>query len=199
MSLTPDHDPTPLQTPQTGSPQMEALPQAGWLGRLITIAARAFAVCVLVAMAILVMEVFLRYVFNRPTVWAHETTIFLSAVTFIFGGLYCVARNSHIRVVLIYDLVGPSVRHVLDVVISLACLGASLFFAWASWLTVQKAMFRPDGSFFLETSGSAWNSPAPALLKIFLLLVLVTMSVQFLILTVNYARGAKMLKRHHDV
>ena len=107
---------------------MEALPQAGWLGRVIIVSARAFAVCILVAMAILVMEVFLRYVFNRPTIWAHETTIFLSAVTFIFGGLYCVARNTHIRVVLIYELVGQSVRHVLDVVISIACLGASLFF-----------------------------------------------------------------------
>lgn len=53
---------------------------------------------------------------------------------------------------------------------------------------VKKAMFRPDGSFFLETSGSAWNSPAPALLKIFLLVVMVTMSIQFLILTVNYLR-----------
>ena len=199
MSLPPDYDPTASHTPQPQKSQMEALPHAGWLGRVITLAARGFAICILVAMAILVMEVFLRYVFNRPTIWAHETTIFLSAVTFIFGGLYCVARNTHIRVVLIYDLVGPSVRHVLDVVISIACLGASLFFAWASWLTVRKAMFRPDGSFILETSGSAWNSPAPALLKIFLLLVLVTMSVQFLILTFNYARGARTRKRHHDV
>jgi len=177
---------------------MEALPQAGWLGRAITVAARAFAVCIIVAMAILVMEVFLRYVLNRPTIWAHETTIFLSAVTFIFGGLYCVARNTHIRVVLIYDIVRPSIRRVLDVVISMACLGASLFFTWASWLMVKKAMFRPDGSFFLETSGSAWNSPAPAILKIFLLCVLAVMSVQFLILTFNYARGAKSPKRYDD-
>jgi TRAP-type C4-dicarboxylate transport system permease small subunit len=183
----------------TDVPQLEALPQAGWLGRAITVVARVFAVCILAAMAILVTEVFLRYVFNRPTVWAHETTIFLSAVTFIYGGLYCVARNTHIRVVLVYDVVRASARHVLDVVISIACLGASLFFAWASWLMAKKAMFRPDGSFALETSGSAWNSPAPAALKIFLLCVLVTMSVQFLILTFNYARGTKAPKGHDDV
>ncbi|MHC8492127.1 TRAP transporter small permease subunit [Thalassospira sp. SM2505] len=178
---------------------MEYLPQAGWLGRAITVAARAFAICIIAAMAILVMEVFLRYVFNRPTVWAHETTIFLSAVTFIFGGLYCVARNTHIRVVLIYDVVRSSARRALDVVISIACLGVSLFFAWASWLMAKKAMFRPDGSFSLETTGSAWNSPAPAVLKIFLLCVLVVMSVQFLILTFNYARGPKAPQGHDDV
>ena len=146
MSERLDDTPMAPDVPQTSLSNQEALSEAGWLGRAITVAARGFAVCILAAMAILVMEVFLRYVFNRPTIWAHETSIFLSAVTFIFGGLYCVARNTHIRVVLIYDVVRASLRHLLDVVISIACLGASLFFAWASWLMVKKAMFRPDGS-----------------------------------------------------
>ncbi|MBO6808620.1 TRAP transporter small permease subunit [Thalassospira sp.] len=199
MSERLDDTPMAPDVPQTSLSNQEALSEAGWLGRVITVAARGFAVCILAAMAILVMEVFLRYVFNRPTIWAHETSIFLSAVTFIFGGLYCVARNTHIRVVLIYDVVRASLRHLLDVVISIACLGASLFFAWASWLMVKKAMFRPDGSFFLETTGSAWNSPAPAVLKIFLFCVLVAMSLQFLILTFNYARGCKAPKGHDDV
>lgn len=199
MSVPPDHTPAVPDTPQSVTPQLEYLPQAGWLGRAITLAARPFAICIIAAMAILVMEVFLRYVFNRPTVWAHETSIFLSAVTFIFGGLYCVARNTHIRVVLIYDVVRSSSRCALDVVISIACLGVSLFFAWASWLMVKKAMFRPDGSFFLETTGSAWNSPAPAVLKIFMFCVLVVMSVQFLILTFNYARSGKAPQGHDDV
>jgi C4-dicarboxylate transporter DctQ subunit len=177
----------------------EALPQAGWLGKVITSVARVFAVGILIAMVVLVVEVFLRYVFNAPTVWAHETTTFLSAVTFIFGGLYCVARNSHIRVVLIYDVVRSPVRRILDILISIACLCASLFFAWAAWLMALKAIYRPDGSFFLETSGSAWNPPTPALLKLFLLAVLVTMSIQFLILTFNYARGLTPPKRHENV
>jgi hypothetical protein len=59
----------------------------------------------------------------------------------------------------------------------------------------MKAIYRPDGSFSLETSGSAWNPPTPALLKLFLLAVLLTMSVQFLILTINYARGLTPPKR----
>lgn len=194
MSVPPDHT-----TSMPDTPQLEYLPQAGWLGRIITLAARGFAICIIAAMAILVMEVFLRYVFNRPTVWAHETSIFLSAVTFIYGGLFCVARNTHIRVVLIYDVVRSSARRALDIVISVACFGVSLFFAWAAWLMVKKAVFRPDGSFFLETTGSAWNSPAPAVLKIFLLCVLVVMSIQFLILTLNYARDSKASQGHDNV
>lgn len=199
MSPPPDPDPLSLTAPHVSTPDQESLPQAGWLGWLITRIARLFAVGILVAMAVLVMEVFLRYVFNSPTIWAHETTTFLSAITFIFGGLYCVARNSHIRVVLVYDLVSPRLRRILDVLISIACLCASLFFAWASWLMVKKALFRPDGNFFLETSGSAWNSPAPALLKLFLLLVLIAMSLQFLILTYNYMRRPKAPQGYDDV
>ncbi|MBO0347419.1 TRAP transporter small permease subunit [Roseibium sp. CAU 1637] len=198
MPLPPDQSPLP-NSAQISAPAQEHLPQAGWLGWVITRIARLFAIGIIVAMVVLVIEIFLRYVFNSPTIWAHETTTFLSAVTFIFGGLFCVARNSHIRVVLLYDIVGPRTRRVLDVLISIACLLASLFFAWAAWLMVKKAMFRPDGSFFLETSGSAWNSPSPALLKIFLLVVMVAMSVQFLILTFNYMRGPLPQKRLDDV
>jgi C4-dicarboxylate transporter DctQ subunit len=195
--MPPAPDPRP-ETAVTAATPREYLPQAGRLGWAITRVARLFAVGILIAMAVLVLEIFLRYVFNSPTTWAHETTTFLSAVTFIFGGLYCVARNSHIRVVLLYDIVGARLRNLLDVLISIACLCASVFFAWAAWLMAMKATFRPDGSFFLETSGSAWNSPAPALLKLFLLLVLVTMSFQFLLLTLNYLRGPVPPERHDD-
>ena len=198
MTATPPSGPTNETVPDLlVSP--ETLAQAGWLGRLISSFARVFAVGILIAVVILLMEVFLRYVFNAPTLWAHEATTFLSAITFIFGGLFCVARNSHIRVVLVYDAVGPRVRRGLDIIISIACLGASVFFAWAAWLMVKKAIFRPDGSLFLETSGSAWNSPTPAMTKIFLLLVLVVMSVQFMILTVNYVRKPTSEKGDNNV
>lgn len=198
MSEAPDPRPDIAGIASPPARRLEHLPEAGRLGWAITRIARLFAVGIIIAMAVLVLEIFLRYVFNSPTTWAHETTTFLSALTFIFGGLYCVARNSHIRVVLIYDLVGERLRNLLDVLISLACLGASLFFAWAAWLMARKAMFRPDGNFALETSGSAWNSPAPAVLKIFLFVVLVTMSLQFLILTFNYLRGLARPERPTD-
>ncbi len=53
---------------------------------------------------------FLRYFFNSPTIWAHETTTFLCGIAFVYGGLYCAARDSHIRVVLIYDHRPPAAR-----------------------------------------------------------------------------------------
>ncbi|MCB1759903.1 MAG: TRAP transporter small permease [Gammaproteobacteria bacterium] len=166
-----------------------AVAQAGRLGWLINKGGIVFAAGIVLSAMILIQEVFLRYVLNAPTIWAHETTIFLCAVAFVYGGLYCTARNAHIRVVIIYDRLHVKLRRVFDVVISLICAVSAGFFSYAAWLMVKRAAFAPDGSLRLETSGSAWNPPTPALLKLFMLAVLVVMTVQFLILAYHYARG----------
>ncbi|WP_338532011.1 TRAP transporter small permease [Nitratireductor thuwali] len=172
------------------------LPEAGRLGRLIDRGGIVFAIGIVLAMLILIQEVILRYFFNAPTIWAHETTVFLAAIAFLYGGLYCTVRNSHIRVVLLYDLVQGRARRVLDAAISLVCMIATGFFAWAAWLMVQRAIFRPDGSVRFETSGSAWDPAYPAYLKLFLLAVLALMALQFMILAFNFARAA--LARHPE-
>ncbi len=164
------------------------IPEAGFLGRLIDRTGLVFAAGIVVSMAILINEVVLRYAFNSPTIWAHETTIFLCGTAFIYGGLYCCAHDKHIRVVLIYDALTPGLRRVFDIVISIICAAASAMFAWASWIMVQRAAFRPDGSFRLERSGSAWDPVFPGLLKVFLLVVMAVMAVQFVILAIKYAR-----------
>ena len=176
---------------QTTEEDPGAILEAGFLGRWIDKGGLLFAAGIVISMLVLLNEVLLRYLFNAPTIWAHETTIFLCGAAFIYGGLYCTARNRHIRVVLIYDSLPPSIRRVFDIVISLICALASGTFAWAAWLMVQRAAFRPDGSFRLEHSGSAWDPVFPGTIKIFLLVILSVMAVQFLILAFNYARGRK--------
>ncbi|MBM9594395.1 TRAP transporter small permease subunit [Roseitranquillus sediminis] len=167
------------------------VPQAGALGRWIDRGGWLFAAGIVVAMLILIQEVVLRYVFNSPTVWAHETTIFLCGMAFIYGGLYTAARDRHIRVVLIYDWLGPRWRRTFDVVISVVCCLSSAMFAWAAWLMVERAAFRPDGSFRLERSGSAWDPVYPGLIKVFLMVALAVLAVQFAVLAWNYARGRR--------
>lgn len=184
----PDNDDVRLEAALEGeAPQ--AIPESGWLGRLIDKGGIIFAVGIVASMLVLIQEVVLRYLFNAPTIWAHETTVFLCAAAFVYGGLYCTTRNAHIRVVLLYDLAKGRVRRLLDAFISLICMVASAFFAWAAWQMVERAIFRPDGSIYFETSGSAWNPPYPAFLKLFLLAVLGVMALQFLVLTFNHARA----------
>lgn len=161
------------------------------MGLLIDRTAYIFAIGIVLSAAILLIEVFLRYVFNSPTIWAHETTVFLCGIAFTFGGLYCTSRNSHIRVVLIYDLLPARLRRIFDILISLTCAIAAGFFAYASWHMVSRAVFTPSGGIRLETTGSAWNPPTPALIKISIFIVMLLLVAQFLIFAANYARKAK--------
>ncbi|AWK88764.1 TRAP transporter small permease subunit [Azospirillum thermophilum] len=145
-----------------------------WIGRYLCI-------LFIVSTAVSVYEIVMRYLFNSPTVWVHETTTTLTAICFAFGGAYCLATDKHIRVVLIYDHVGPRVRRWMDIVISLVGAGVCGLMAYASWGMAWKSLFTPSGAFRIETSGSAWNPPSPALLKPFLFLILVVMTLQFLL------------------
>jgi TRAP-type C4-dicarboxylate transport system permease small subunit len=173
-----------------------ALPEAGALGRAIDRFGYVFAAGIVLAAAILLLEVFLRYIFNSPTIWAHETTTFLCGIAFVYGGLYCAARNSHIRVVLIYDQLSPRWRRIMEIVISAASCVATLFFVYAAALMVGKATYSPQGDFRLERSGSAWNPPTPGVVKIFLMVVLVLLAIQFLVLAVNHARRVGENRNH---
>ena len=46
----------------------------------------------------LIYEVFARYVFNSPTIWAHETSTFFFGAYFMLGAAYCLRHDSMIHV-----------------------------------------------------------------------------------------------------
>ena len=184
--------PAGLDAASEAPPDVAATPVprvSGRLGRVVDAMGVAFAGCFLVSAGIILYEIVARYAFGAPTVWAHETTSFLCAIGFIFGGLYALSRDRHIRVVLLYDAVSSTARRWLDVALSAIGLVTMLFFAVASFSNVRSAVFTPQGEFRLETSGSAWNPPYPGIVKTFLFVVIVAMAVQFLVLIVNHARG----------
>ena len=163
---------------------------SGRFGRAVDRLGAVVATFFLISTAVVLYEIVSRYVFGAPTRWAHETTWFLCALGFLYGGLHALAHDRHIRVVLIYDAVPPRVRRWFDIVISVVGLACVLFFAYASWTgSVSRSWFAAgSGELRLETSGSAFDSPYPALIKGFLLVVVLAMAVQFVIVIVNQFR-----------
>ena len=169
---------------------------SGRFGRAVDLLGTVVATFFLISTVIVLYEIVSRYVFDAPTRWAHETTTFLCATGFLFGGLYALAHDKHIRVVLIYDAVSTRVRRWFDVVISVVGLVAVLFFSYAAWATAERAWFAPGtGAIRMETSGSAFDAPYPALIKGLLLLVVIAMAAQFVIHIVNTLRAARRAKR----
>jgi len=131
-----------------------------------------------VAVVISVFEVIMRYGFNRPTSWAHETTLMLVGIGMLWGGSYCMAEDRHIRVTVVRDALGRRTRRILDVVVGVLNLLFCGGLAWAGYVMTEKALFDPTGAFRLQRSGSAFNSPAPAVVKTVLFVVVLLMTLQ---------------------
>lgn len=67
-------------------------------------------------------DVLMRYVFNRPTLWAYETSCMLGGTIYVLGWAYDHLRHSHIRVDIIYSHLSPRGKALADVI------SAAIFF-----------------------------------------------------------------------
>ena len=71
-----------------------------WIGEW---SGKIFAWFIIPLVGGLVYEVFARYLFNAPTIWAIESTYQFYAAHFMLGATYTLYMGKHIRTDLIYD------------------------------------------------------------------------------------------------
>ena len=145
-----------------------------WLGRKLS---WLFALVVVISF----FEVVMRYLFDSPTIWVHETATFIGAVLFVLGGLYAFANDQHVRVVVLYDALNDRTRNWLNILHHLLGLCFSGMMVYGSWFMMYSGLFAPWGALRLETSGSAWNPPFPAYLKTLIFIAFCVLSVQLLL------------------
>ncbi len=74
------------------------------------------AFLLMVIVAIVTYEVFMRYVFVAPTIWVHEASQFMFGTYLLVGGCFASLHNSHLRMDLIYNRVTPRTRAILDLI-----------------------------------------------------------------------------------
>lgn len=108
----------------------------------------------LVMIAVLMYEVFARYLLNSPTEWAHEGTTMLYGTFCILAGVYTHRHNGHVRSEAVYQLFSTRGRAVLDVITGVVGLIAfAIFFivafdfALESWIANE------------HSSKSTWAPP----------------------------------------
>jgi len=115
-----------------------------------------YAVAMLIyPMTIIVLyEVFMRYIFNRPTSWGFELTTFLYGLHFTLGLGYTFLYNGHVKVDVLVSLLKKRKQRVISLIAHLIMsLPVFLLFSWA---TVKFAWTSIKG---LEHSWSAWGPP----------------------------------------
>jgi len=127
---------------------------------------RAAAWCFGAIVLLMVYEVVARYGFNAPTIWAHEASVALASFAFVFGGAYCMAEGTHMRITVLVEKHPALERlsHWLSLIAGAVYLSG---LAYASWRMAERAIWRfsLNGAWNPERSGSTLNAPLPAYLK----------------------------------
>lgn len=100
-------------------------------------------------------EVFARYVFNAPTIWAYELGYLLTGSGWLLGMAYTLSRGAHIRIDVLYLNMSPRVQAMVDVAGYVLLLLP--FILWLSSTLDDRAIaaFRSGE----KTGQSAWNPP----------------------------------------
>ncbi len=114
---------------------------AFWIDRINRRVGDLVSYLVLPLMGIAMLEVTLRYVFNRPTIWAWDVNIQLLAAIVVLAGGYTLLTGRFVVVDILVSRLSTKRRAWLDVITSVVVffvLIMLLYFgakaAWASWL-----------------------------------------------------------------
>lgn len=93
-----------------------------WSGKI-------FSFLVLAAVLVVAYEVTMRYIFNAPTVWGLDLTIFLCGATYVMAGAYAHYLNAHVKIEALYGRWTPRTRAMVDLLVT-----APLFFGFCGVL-----------------------------------------------------------------
>ena len=134
---------------------------------------RATMIMIISMTGVMLYEVFLRYVVERPTKWANELTLWIAGFVFLSSGLYAMQQRCHIRISLLYDAVPRPVRKLFDIlsVLMIVLFTFGLVFGSYNQVFINK-LYR------WEMFGTAFDPPIPATIQPMILIMLVLIACQ---------------------
>lgn len=112
---------------------------------------KVFSFLLLAATAVVVYEVVRRYVFNAPSTFGLELTIYLCAMTYMVGGAYALVYDSHVKVDVLYMRWSPRGRAIIDLIFS------PIFFIGIIAMIYAGSMWTAKAIAGGVTSGSTWD------------------------------------------
>ena len=117
-----------------------------WVGKI-------FSFAVLLMFALVIMEVFFRYLFNSPTVWTNELTQMIFGAYIILSGGYILKKGGHVNVDIVFSHLSPRGQAILNIITF------PVFLAFGGMMLVYGYSLALDSLTILEHSESAWNPP----------------------------------------
>jgi TRAP-type mannitol/chloroaromatic compound transport system permease small subunit len=126
-----------------------------WMRRIIRVvdgfsywSGRILCFLVLPLIASMVIEIFMRYLFLRPTAWAFDLSRMLCGAIFMLGAGYALLKGVHIRADFLYRTWPVRAQASIDLVLYLVLYFPSLIvffwyaldFAQTSWVRAERGM-----------------------------------------------------------
>ena len=109
-------------------------------------------------------EVFARYLFGMPTIWAYEVGYILTGSHFLLAMAFTLKSDQHIRIDIFSGKFSPRARAIIDLV------GYAIVLPLTAWITLYLFFYLRTGYVTNEKSGqSALNLPVWPLRVIFCL------------------------------
>jgi len=122
--------------------------------------------------AIMIYEVFMRYVLERPTTWVTEMSLWVGGWIYLTAGIYAMQQRSHIRITVLYDIVPRWLRRVFDIISVVLIVLWAIATVWGGFNEAWDALIR------WERFGTAWDPPIPATNQMLILVVMVVIAIQ---------------------
>jgi len=86
-----------------------------------------------VLVVILSIDVSLRYIFNSPLIWGSEVSALILSLVFMASLPHVTGNHGHIRMDMLYRLMGPGAKHVTDAVAGLCGFIFALLLTYQSF------------------------------------------------------------------
>ena len=147
----------------------------GWrsVDRAAVFIGRVTMMMIILMTGVMLYEVFLRYVLERPTLWANELSLWMAGFIFLMAGVYAMQQRSHIRIFLLYDICPRPIQRLFDCITTLLIVLFAFFLVFGSYKQVfQNKLYK------WETFGTAFDPPIPATLQPLVLIVITLVAVQ---------------------
>jgi TRAP-type mannitol/chloroaromatic compound transport system permease small subunit len=124
-----------------------------FIDRLNTWLGRSTGVLAFFVAAAIVYEVVVRYFFNRPTVWANESTIFAACAIYMMAGGWAILEDRHVRIDVFYHHFSDRKRAAVD------CLTYPFFALYIGVMLWASFNYAWESVRVGETTMSPWNPP----------------------------------------
>lgn len=144
----------------------------GLFDRVSLFIGRVTMLLIVALVLVMFFEVVMRYVVEKPTLWATELSLWVAGFIFLFSGLYAMQQRSHIRIFLLYDVLPRSIQKACDTISTILIVLFSAALIYGAWGEASQKFLR------WETFGTAFDPPIPATLKPLVIIFMVLVSIQ---------------------